>query len=101
MNVDPQVLEEVLELMTELAGDWEHEGTITPDTYFLADMELESLDLVVIGTAVQQRYGTLPFAEHLAEIGQRPIEERDLTVGELVEFICRHRQTAAVMDGAS
>ena len=54
---------------------------------------LESLDLVVLGTMLQQRYGRLPFAEFLAEIGQRPVEERDLTVAELVAFVCEHRAT--------
>jgi acyl carrier protein len=98
-QVDGRVLTEVLELVNELAGDWEYDGEITPDSYFLADMGLESLDLVVVGTAVQQRYGRLPFAEYLAEIGQRPVEERDVTVAELVGFICQH-QPAVPVEGA-
>jgi hypothetical protein len=56
----------------------------------LRDLALESLDLVIIGTSVQQRYGRMPFAEWLAEIGQRPVEARDVSVGELVAFVCRH-----------
>lgn len=100
MDVYPQVLADVLALMNELAGDWEYDGAIGLQTNFLGDLGLESLDLVVIGTSVQQRYGRLPFAEYLAEIGQRPPEERDLTVGSLVEFICRHREPVGV-DGAS
>jgi acyl carrier protein len=86
-----QVLNDVLNLMTQLAGDWEYPGEITPDTRMLADLAMESLGLVVLGTAIQERYGRLPFAEFLAEIGQRPLEERDLSIGELVEFVCRHR----------
>ncbi|HWC27022.1 MAG TPA: acyl carrier protein [Solirubrobacteraceae bacterium] len=100
MDVDQEVLADVIELLTELAGDWEHDGAIAPQTSFLGDLGLESLDLVVIGTTVQQRYGRLPFAEYLAEIGQRPVEERDLTVGDLVDFICRFRH-AAVVGGSS
>ena len=95
-QVDAQVLAEVLAMVTELAGDWEYDGEISPDSYFLADMGLESLDLVVLGTVVQQRYGRLPFAEYLAEIGQRPVEERDVTVAELVGFICEHRPAVPV-----
>ncbi len=91
MIADQQVLAEVLEMVEELAGDWEYDGEIGPDTLFLADMGLESLDLVVLGTVVQQRYGRLPFAEYLAEIGERPVEERDVTIGELVAFIAAHR----------
>ena len=92
--VDPQVSADVLELVNELAGDWEYADDITPDTRFLADLGLESLDLVVLGTMVQQRYGKLPFSEWLAEIGQRPVEQRDVTVGDLVSYISTHRPQA-------
>lgn len=91
---DAQVLDDVLALMSQLAGDWEYSGTITPETCLIADLGLESLDLVVLGTSIQRRYGRLPFAEFLAEIGQRPVEERDVSVGELVAFVCRHRDGA-------
>lgn len=94
MTTDPQILAELLDMIDELAGDWEYDGPITPDTYFLADMGLESLDLVVLGTMIQQRYGRLPFAEYLAEIGERPADERDVTVAELVTFVGNHRATA-------
>ena len=91
MEGHSQVLTDVLELMNELAGDWEYSDTITPGTYLLGDLGLESLDLVVIGTEIQQRYGRLPFVEYLAEIGQRPVQQRDVSVSELVAFVCRHR----------
>jgi acyl carrier protein len=91
-RVDPDVLHGVLEMLSELSGDWEYDGEITPETYFLADLGLESLDIVVLGTLIQQRYGRLPFAEYLEELGQRPIEERDVTVAEVVAFVCQHRQ---------
>lgn len=95
MMPDPQVLAEILGLMNQLAGDWEYSGSITANTRLLADLGLESLDLVVLGTSIQQRYGRLPFAEYLADIGQRPLEERDITVGELVTYVCQHRTTTA------
>ena len=91
-HIDPVVLNGVLEMLTELSGDWEYDGDITPDTFFLADLGLESLDIVVLGTLIQQRYGRLPYAEYLEELGQRPVEERDITVAELVAFVCAHRQ---------
>ena len=89
---EPQVLTGVLQLLDELAGDWEYDGPIGPDTHFIADLALESLDIVVLGTMIQHRYGRLPFAEFLEELGQRPVEERDLTVAELVAFVCEHRR---------
>jgi acyl carrier protein len=91
-QVDPDVLDGVLEMLSELSGDWEYDGEITPDTYFLADLGLESLDIVVLGTLIQQRYGRLPFPEYLEELGQRPVEERDVTVVDVVAFVCEHRQ---------
>jgi len=95
MERDPQVLADVMEQINELAGDWEFEGEITPETRFLADLGLESLDLVVLGTMIQHRYGRLPFAEYYAEIGQRPIAERDVSVADLVDFICTNRIDAS------
>jgi acyl carrier protein len=91
-QLDPGVLDGVLGMLDELSGDWEYDGVISPDTYFLADLGLESLDIVVLGTLIQQRYGRLPFAEYLEELGQRPVDERDITVMELVAFVCEHRQ---------
>ena len=91
-QIDPAVLQGVLDLLNELSGDWEYEGVVGPDTYFLADLGLESLDIVVLGTMIQQQYGRLPFAEYLEELGQRPVEERDVSVAEVVAFVCEHRQ---------
>jgi acyl carrier protein len=89
--LDPEVLGGVLELIDEMRGDWEYSGEIGPQTLFIADLGLESLELVVLATMLQQRYGRLPFPAFFEEIGQRPIEERDLTVAELAAFVCRHR----------
>jgi acyl carrier protein len=92
---DAAVMAGVLDLLSELAGDWEYDGDIGPETRFLADLGLESLEIVVLGTMIQHRYGRLPFAEYLEEIGRRPEEERDVTVAELVAFVCEHRRPTA------
>lgn len=88
---DQHVLTDVLELISELAQDWEYGEEITEDTLFIRDLGLESLDLVVLGAAVQGRYGRLPFTEFLVEVGERPPEKRDVSIGELVAFVCQHR----------
>jgi acyl carrier protein len=93
-QTDPQLMRELLDMIGELAGDWEYDGAIGPDTAFIADLGLESLDIVVLGTLIQHRYGRLPFPEYLDELGQRPVEQRDLTVRELVAFVSEHRQPA-------
>ncbi len=89
---DPQVMEGILELLSEAQGDWEYEGEIGPDTLFVADLGLESLEIVVLSTMVQQRYGRLPFPQFFDEIGQRPVDQRDLSVTDLATFVCEHRQ---------
>jgi acyl carrier protein len=91
-RIDPDVLAGVLALLAQLADDWEYDGDIGPDTAFVADLGLESLEIVVLGTMIQHEYGRMPFAEYLDELGRRPVEERDLTVAELVGFVCEHRR---------
>src|SRR5262245_27100376 len=86
-----RVMDEVLDLMTELAGDWEYSGLLTPETRLLRDLNLESLGLVVLGEALQRRYGPLPFSRFYAEIGELPPQERDVSIRDLVEFVCRNR----------
>ena len=51
-----QIMSDVLSLLRKLADDWEYTGEITPQTRFFADMGLGSLDVVVLGTAVQEHY---------------------------------------------
>jgi acyl carrier protein len=85
---------DVLDLLGQLARDWEYSGTITADTLLFGDLGFESIDAVVLASFVQERYGQpFPFPELLAEIGKRQI--KDLTIRELVEFIRQHLNTAA------
>jgi len=81
--------EYVLRMLQELADDWEYSKAVKPQTGLFRDLGFESLDAVVLGTAIQEHYQcVMPFAELLADVGQR--EVRDLTVGELVTFIETH-----------
>ena len=91
-TLDPEVLQGILELLDEAQGDWEYTGEIGPHTRFVADLGLESLEIVVLSTMIQQRYGRLPFPQFFDEIGQRPLEQRDMSVAELAAFVCEHRQ---------
>jgi acyl carrier protein len=85
----PQVLAEVLDLVQTVVQDWEFDGPVTEQTRLYGDLAFESLDLVVLGAAVQERFGrTFPFTDLFAEIGQRDVP--DLTIGEWVEFLERH-----------
>ena len=92
-GLDSQVLAGILELLEELKGDWEYDGEIGPYTRFVADLALESLEIVVLATMIQEQYGRLTFPKYFDEIGRRPVEERDVTIAELVSFVSEHRQT--------
>lgn len=82
----------VLQLLQELSRDWEYSKEITGETGLFADLGFESLDAVVLGTAIQEHYQRMmPFAELLADVGRAG---RDLSLGELVTFISTHLDSA-------
>src|SRR5215470_13540863 len=93
-----KVQDEVLELLRGVARDWEFDKPLTADTRLLSDLAFESLDLVVLGAAVQERFRQqFPFPEFFAEIGQRQV--RDLTIGEWVDFIYKHLDQQGALSG--
>lgn len=95
MTTAAEIETQVVALIGEIARDWDYAEAIGPHTRLFADLGFESLDAVVLGTAIQERFQrTLPFAELLAEVGQRPTPE--LTIGELVAFIQMHVSERAV-----
>jgi acyl carrier protein len=66
----------------------DYSGTIGPDTRFFADLGLASIDAVVLGESLQAHYGRpIPFGELMADLGHRT--ERDMTVGEMADFLHR------------
>jgi len=81
-----QVFTDLLTILEELSDDWEYSGEVTLETSFFEDLGFESIDVVALGTAIEERYRRpFPFAEFLAGIGQR--ENQDIQIGEVVEFI--------------
>jgi acyl carrier protein len=82
------VLSDFLVLLKKVARDWDV-GTIGGETRLFADLGFESLDLVVLGAAVQEHYGrTFPFSDFFAQMGRR--HQQDISVGEWVDFVHRH-----------
>ena len=93
------VLSDVLNLLKQLARDWEYSGEITPDTFLFADLGFESIDAVVLASFVQEHYGRpFPFPQLLAEIGHRQV--KDLKISELVAFIYAHLNGVATAGAA-
>jgi acyl carrier protein len=83
---------EILNDLTHVFADFqgrEYSGAIAPEVRFFADLGLASIDAVVLGESLQDRYRRpLPFGELMAEMGKR--EDRDLSMGELAAFLAKH-----------
>ncbi|HEX3450976.1 MAG TPA: acyl carrier protein [Isosphaeraceae bacterium] len=87
---------EILDVIsTVLARDLglQASSAIDEHTRFFADLGLASIDAVVLGERLQEHYGCpLPFNELMAEMGRRT--QRDLSIGELVEFLAANLASA-------
>lgn len=80
-----EILDYVLVLLKQLAEDWDFEGDITPETLLFRGLNLQSLDVVVLGNSMVEHYNSpIPYADFLAEVGQK--EFNDVSVQEWVNF---------------
>jgi acyl carrier protein len=83
-----QLLEDLGDVFRNFHGR-EYSGPIGRDTWFFADLGLASIDAVVLGETLEERYGKkLPFGELMADLGSR--SSRDIRIGELVDFLEKH-----------
>lgn len=83
-----EILDYLLQKMGELTEDWDYTDPVGPHSLLFTELGFESLDAVVLCTAIQEHYQTpMPFAELLAEIGQ---QQRDLSIDELTDFVNTH-----------
>ncbi|HUE04579.1 MAG TPA: acyl carrier protein [Bryobacteraceae bacterium] len=84
----PEILAYVLKTVQDLCQDWDYAEEVGPESLLFTGLGMESLDAVVLCTALQDHYRiTMPFAELLADIGEK---QRDLSIGELAEFVGQH-----------
>jgi acyl carrier protein len=84
----PDILAYVLKTVQDLCQDWDYADPVGPESLLFTGLGMESLDAVVLCTALQDHYRiTMPFAELLADIGQK---QRDLSIAELAEFVGQH-----------
>jgi acyl carrier protein len=93
MNVTrDQVREYIVNKLVELSQDWDSPAEISETSLIFSELGFESLDAVVLGVAIQEHFARqLPFAELLAELGER---RRDLSVRELIDFVHRNLNQA-------
>ncbi len=88
-----------MRLLEQLSEDWDYDEEITGATWLFSDLGFQSLDAVVLGNTLQERFGRpIPFADLLVAIGQRPVN--DVTVDEWVDFTTKSLQ-AYVLEPAS
>jgi acyl carrier protein len=83
------------QLVDDLAGivcnfnGREYSGDIGLETQFFGDLGMVSIDAVILSETLEQHYGQqFPFQRFLSELGQRGA--RDVTIGELAEFLHQH-----------
>ncbi len=82
------VLDDLVRMLRNFPGR-EYLGEIERRTRFFDDLEMVSIDAVVLGEKLEQRYGfRFPFNELIADLRERQAE--DLEVGELADFIHFH-----------
>jgi len=94
-----EILYYLLQKMGELTQDWDYPDPVRPESLLFTELGFESLDAVVLCTAIQEHYQTpMPFAELLAEIGQ---QQRDLSIDELTSFVHTHLGGPATAENVS
>ena len=92
-----EVLADVLQLLQTMNESWEYDKPVGEDTYLLADLALQSMDIAILGSTIQHQYDRiLPFADFLRATAQS--NRQDLTVGEVVDFIHEQLNIAPVED---
>ena len=88
-----EILDYLLQKMGELTQDWDYAEPVHAGSLLFSELGFESLDAVVLCTAIQEHYrAQMPFAELLAEIGE---QQRDLSIHELADFVDGHLPAAA------
>jgi acyl carrier protein len=85
------LLADLARILADFQGR-EYSAPIGADTRFFADLGLASIDAIVLGEMLQNHYRqALPFSDLMAELGRKA--DRDLTIGELADFLQRHLKT--------
>jgi acyl carrier protein len=85
------ITDDVLAILQDMTSDWDtgFSGAIGPETRLVADLAFESIDVVQLIVALEERYQRrdLPF-EELLMAGGRYVDE--IRVSEAVQFLHRH-----------
>ena len=89
------LLREVVLILEEMTSDWDiaYSGGIGPETGLISDLTCESIDIVQIVVALEERFHRrdLPFEKLLMTEG-RYVD--DISVRQVVDFLHRHLNEA-------
>ena len=91
-----QVREDVIGILSEVRDDSHCSTTLTEDTRLFADLGFESIDVVALGSALEQHFNqSFSYAEFISRA--RREQWADITVGQLLAFLASSLHgTAAV-----
>lgn len=79
------IVRELAQMLRGFEGR-EYGGEIGPETLFFAELGMNSIDAVVLGEKIEERYGKkFPFRQFLT--GLRDRGAADLSVGALADFL--------------
>ncbi|MFH1417782.1 MAG: acyl carrier protein [Planctomycetota bacterium] len=92
MNPTEETIQkELVAILDDMTSDWDVDcdGGIAADTRLIADLAFESIDVVQLIVAIEERFQRrdLPFEKLLMKDGRYVDEFR---VGDVVGFLCRH-----------
>lgn len=87
----PTTFAATVAIINDMTSDWDtgFEGGVGPETRLIADLGFESIDVVQLVVAIEERFQRrdLPFEELLMEDG-RYVDE--LRVGAIADFLAKH-----------
>jgi acyl carrier protein len=85
------IVQDVIHLLEEMTKDWEtgFSGKIGPETYLVADLGCESIDMVALILAIEEHYKRRdwPF-EELLMVDGRYVD--DLRIDAIAHFLHKH-----------
>jgi acyl carrier protein len=83
------ILQELILILQDMTSDWDLEfsGGITPETGLISDLTFQSIDMVQLLVAIEERFNhrNFPFEKMLMTDGHYVDE---LRVKEVVDFLC-------------
>jgi acyl carrier protein len=91
IRVEEEILKQILQILRRMTSDWDtgFAGEVGLDTYLVADLNCESLDIVQFVVSLEECFGRrdLPM-EKLLMVDGRYVD--DLRVRDVVDFLYKH-----------